>query len=105
MYRIYGVERTSDPTEVAQAIAAFDPDSAPVIDAAFKRLVADGVPYDLELGLIRADGQRVWVRTIGRPVFDNGRVVRVGGNLSDVTERKRVEEALRASDQLFHQWV
>ena len=102
VYRIYGVERTSDPTEVTQAIAAYDPESAPIIDAAFKRLVAEGVPYDLELGLIRADGQRVWVHTIGRPVIDDGRVVRVGGNISDVTERKRVEEALRASDRLFH---
>ena len=102
VFRIYGVERTSDPTEVTQAIAAYDPESAPIIDAAFKRLVAEGVPYDLELGLLRADGQRVWVHTVGRPVIDGGRVVRVGGNISDVTERKRVEEALRASDQLFH---
>ena len=102
VYRIYGVERTSDPTEVTEAIAAYDPESAPIIDTAFKRLVAEGVPYDLELGLIRADGQRVWVHTIGRPVLDDGRVVRVEGNISDVTERKRVEEALRASDRLFH---
>ena len=102
VFRIYGVERTSDPTEVTEAIAAYDPESAAIIDAAFERLVAEGVPYDLELGLIRADGQRVWVRTIGRPVIEDGRVVRVGGNISDVTERKRVEEALRASDQLFH---
>jgi PAS domain S-box-containing protein len=102
VFRIYGVERTSDATEVTQAIAAYDPESAPIIDAAFKRLVDEGVPYDLELGLIRADGQRVWVRTIGRPVIDDGRIVRVGGNISDVTERRRVEEALRASDQLFH---
>ena len=102
VYRIYGVERTSDPTEVTQAIAAYDPESAPIIDAAFKRLVAEGVPYDLELGLLRADGQRIWVHTIGRQVIDDGRVVRVGGNISDVTERKRIEEALRASDQLFH---
>ena len=35
-------------------------------------------------------------------MLDDGRVVRVGGNISDVTERKRVEEALRASDRLFH---
>ncbi len=101
VYRIYGVDPASDPTEVTQAIAAYDPESAPIIDAAFKRLVAEGVPYDLELGLIRADGQRVWVHTIGRPVIDNGRVVRVAGNISDVTERKRVEEALRASEQRF----
>ncbi|MGO9955778.1 MAG: PAS domain S-box protein [Solirubrobacteraceae bacterium] len=102
VYRIYGVQRTSDPTEVTQAIAAYDPESAPIMDTAFKRLVAEGVPYDLELRLLRADGQRLWVRTIGRPVIDDGRIVRVGGNISDVTDRKRVEEALRASDQLFH---
>src|SRR5450755_2955526 len=102
VYRIYGVERTSDPSDVTRAIAAFDRDSAPIIEAAFERLVAEAEPYDLELGLIRADGQRIWVRTIGRPVIEDGRVVRVGGNISEVTERKRVEEALRASDRLFH---
>ncbi len=102
VYRIYGVERTSDPTVVTEAIAAYDPESATIIDAAFKRLVAEGEPYDLELGLVRADGQRIWVRTIGRPVIEDGRVVRVGGNISDVSERKRAEQALRASDQLFH---
>jgi PAS domain S-box-containing protein len=95
VYRIYGVERTSDPTEVTEAIAAFEPESAPVIDAAFHRLVAEGEPYDLELGLIRADGQRIWVRTIGRPVIEDSRVVRVGGNIADVTDRRRAEEEIR----------
>jgi PAS domain S-box-containing protein len=35
VYRIYGVDRPSDSTEVTEAIAAYDPDSAPIIDAAF----------------------------------------------------------------------
>ena len=94
VYRIYGVERTSDPLEVARAIAAFDSDSAAIIEAAFARLVADGEPYDLELGLVRADGQRIWVRTVGRPVIEDGGVVRVGGHIADITERKRAEEGL-----------
>jgi PAS domain S-box-containing protein len=102
VYSIYGVDRTSDPTVVTEAIAAYDPESATILDAAFKRLVAEGEPYDLELGLIRAGGQRIWVRTVGRPMIEDGRVVRVGGHISDVSERKRVEQALRASDQLFH---
>ncbi|MGA2927134.1 MAG: PAS domain S-box protein, partial [Solirubrobacteraceae bacterium] len=101
VYRIYGVEKSSDPTEVTEAIAAYDPESAPIIDAAFKRLVADGEPYDLELGLIRADRERISVRTIGRPVIEDGRVVRIGGNIVDVTERNRNELALRqAREQL-----
>ena len=102
VYRIYGIEPPSRHPGVEQVIAAYDPDSAPIVQAAFERVVAEGEPYDLEVRVIRTDGQRIWVRTIGRPVIEDGRVVRVGGNISDVSERKRVEEALRASDQLFH---
>jgi PAS domain S-box-containing protein len=94
VYRIYGIERTSDPPDVAAAIAAYDPDSAAIIEATFARLVADGEPYDLVLTLVRADGERIWVRTVGRPVIENGCVVRVGGHIADITERKRAEEEL-----------
>ena len=101
VYRIYGLERTADPPEVANAIAAYDPDSAAMIEASFARLVADGEPYDLELGLVRADGERIWVRTIGRPVIEDGRVVRVGGHIADITERKRAEEELAETTGLL----
>ena len=101
VYRIYGLERTSDPPEVANAIAAYDPDSAAIIEAAFARLIADGEPYDLELGLAGADGERIWVRTIGRPVIEDGRVVRVGGHIADITERKRAEEELAETTGLL----
>ena len=101
VYRIYGLERTADPPEVANAIVAYDPDSAATIEASFARLVTDGEPYDLELGLVRADGERIWVRTIGRPVIEDGRVVRVGGHIADITERKRAEEELAETTGLL----
>ena len=105
VYRIYGVERTADPTDVTSAVAAYDADSAPVIEAAFKRLVEEGAPYDLELGLIRADGRRIWVHTSGRPVFEDGRVVRVGGNLVDITDRREAEDEIRALNAELEQRV
>ena len=102
VYRIYGIERTSDPTEVAPAIAAFDRESASIISSAFERLVAEGEPYDLELGLIRGDGQPVWVRTIGQPIMEDGGVVRVvGGHIADITERKRAERELQLRAELL----
>jgi PAS domain S-box-containing protein len=101
VYRIYGFERTADPPEVANAIAAYDPDSAAMIEAAFARLVTDGEPYDLELGLVRADGERIWVRTIGRAVIEDGRIVRVGGHIADITERKRAEQELAETTGLL----
>ena len=101
VYRIYGLDRTTDPPEVANAIAAYDPDSAAMIEASFARLVADGEPYDLELGLVRADGERIWVRTIGRPVIEDGHIVRVGGLIADITERKRAEQELAETTGLL----
>jgi PAS domain S-box-containing protein len=101
VYRIYGLEPTSDPPDVPEAIASYDSDSAASVEAAFARLVADGEPYDLELGLVRADGERIWVRTIGRPVIEDGRVVRVGGQIADITERKRAEQELQLRAELL----
>jgi PAS domain S-box-containing protein len=101
VYRICGIERTSDPPEVVTTIAAYDQESAPIISAAFERLVAEGEPYDFELGLVRGDGQRIWVRTIGRPVFEGGRVVRVNGAIADITERKEAEQELQLRAELL----
>jgi len=101
VYRIVGLERSFDPLDPAEAIAAYDAESAPVIGAAFERLIAKGEPFDLELGLFRADRQRIWVRVIGRPVVEDGRVVRVNGAIADITERKRsAQERERALAEL-----
>ena len=42
VYRIYGLDRTDGPPDVAEAVAAFDAESKPVLEAAFQRLVAEG---------------------------------------------------------------
>ena len=102
VYRIYGWDRIDEPPDVAAAIAAFDADSRPVAAAALQRLVAAGEAYDLELGLLRRDGRRIWVRTIGRPEFEDGRIVRVGGSIVDVTARKWAEEQLRYERDLYN---
>ena len=96
VYRIYGLDPASGQPELGQAIAAFDPESASVIDAAFRRVVADGEPYDLELRLVRADGTPIWVRANGGAVIENDQIVRVAGAIVDITDRKRMEDELRA---------
>ncbi len=93
VYRICGRDRSYDPNDLTQNLAAYDAESAPIAEAAFRRAVAQGEPYDLELGLVRLDGERIWLRTIGQPVLEHGRVVRVCGNIVDITERKAGESA------------
>jgi PAS domain S-box-containing protein len=95
VYRIYGVGLDYDPNDLDRAIAQYAPDSAPLIERAFRNAVEKGEPYDLELELIRSSGDRIQVRTIGKATLENGKVVRVSGNIIDITEEKRAEEDRR----------
>ena len=104
VYRIFGDERM-DPIQLDEAIARYGPESAPIVAAAFQRLVTEGEPYDLEVCLVRADGERIWVRVIGQPLFQDGRVVRVGGIVADVTDRRRAEEEIRTLNAELEQRV
>jgi len=61
------------------------------IEAAVKEAVDPGIPFDLELELVSAKGAHKWVRSIGHPVMDGGRVIRVMGSFQDITERKSGE--------------
>jgi PAS domain S-box-containing protein len=101
VYRIYGVGHDYDPNDAGDDIAFYAPQSAPLVAAAFRRAVETGEPYDLEVELDRADGARIWVRTIGRATVEDGAVVRVTGNIIDISERKRAEEDLRESEDKF----
>jgi len=79
---------------VAAGLGFYAPESRPVIEPAFRRAVATGEPFDLELQLVTAKGKRVWVRAIGRPTVEAGEVVRVTGVLQDIDAGKRAEEDL-----------
>jgi PAS domain S-box-containing protein len=44
-----------------------------------------------------ANGTRKWVRTMGLPLLEDGKVVKVQGIFQDITERKEIEKALQAA--------
>lgn len=101
VYRIYGVGPEYNPNSLQNDIAFYAPASAFLIEAAFNRAVKEGVSYDLELQLIRADGNTIWVRTMGRVITEDGKITRVHGNIMDVTERKTAQlELARLNESL-----
>jgi PAS domain S-box-containing protein len=87
------------PIDVAAGLSYYVGEHRQVIEQAVRAAVEEGRPYDLELEIESAAGRRKWVRTSGHSVVENGRTVRVFGAFQDITERKRVEAALRESQE------
>ncbi|MEE9248186.1 MAG: PAS domain S-box protein, partial [Dehalococcoidia bacterium] len=71
-------------------------------DPYFQHLKEKGELRNIELTLKRKDGQHVTVLENDRLVRDEkGQILYIEGALTDITERKRAEEALRASEAKF----
>ena len=66
-------------------------------------VMASGRPrLGYEEGQIQADGGQIWVRVSKVPLFDGeGRVAGMLGTYEDITDRKRAEEALQASEHFL----
>ncbi|MBE0546631.1 MAG: PAS domain S-box protein, partial [Rubrivivax sp.] len=91
-YRLHDLEPGSPPT-VEQALGFFAPPARPLIEAAVRQALAQGTPFDLELPLVTAQGRARWVRAMGQPQQESGRVLRLTGAVQDITARKDSEEA------------
>jgi diguanylate cyclase (GGDEF)-like protein/PAS domain S-box-containing protein len=75
------------------------PEYIPLHDAAFKRLLESGEPYDIEFKIKTADrGEVKDIRTIAQ--FDKGRGV-IFGIVQDIGERKRTEARLQLAADVF----
>ncbi|MFP3998652.1 MAG: transporter substrate-binding domain-containing protein [Desulfobacterales bacterium] len=68
---------------------------------AFERCLQEGEPFELECSFKTFKGRNLWIRTTGQPVWDGNRIVKVVGNIQDITERKMAEEGLKESEKRF----
>ncbi|MFN3685761.1 PAS domain S-box protein [Salinarimonas sp.] len=72
------------------------PEDRGMVDASFRKAIADGGRWDFECRIRRADAQVRWISAQGEVELGDGAGAgRVKGMVRDVTERKRAEEALR----------
>src|SRR5450755_3925078 len=78
---------------------AVHPDDLPRVVAAFTHSITTGTPYDIEHRCRRADGVYRWFQVRALPVRDaDGGITGWYVLLTDIDDRKRAEEALRASE-------
>ncbi|MEK9506296.1 PAS domain S-box protein [Gaopeijia maritima] len=92
---------TTFPVEAG--LEYYAPDSQSLVRAAFERCVETGEPWDLDLEIDTARGDRVWVRSMGEAVRnEDEEITRVWGAFQDITHHKMAEAAALESDAAFH---
>jgi PAS domain S-box-containing protein len=100
MHLIVGRPLALGPPTFAALAQYYTPESWARLQQAITSAVA-GVPYELELEMIRSDGRMCWTTTRGEAVRGpDGSVVSLRGTVHDITERKRLQAVTAQSDRL-----
>jgi PAS domain S-box-containing protein len=93
-YRIHELD-SSLGIDFEDAVGFYGMEAQPVMRAAVKAALQNATPWDMELPLITAKGRRIWVRTQGRALLEEGKVVRLVGVLQDITGQYEAQAHLR----------
>ena len=95
---------TEEFPDFSQLIAIIHPDDVAAVQEAMAAAIRLDAPtsYAIEYRVVHPNGSLRWVLAKGRSSFDGAgptrRVVSFDGTVADITDRKRSEDALRASE-------
>ena len=105
VYRIHGVSPNEYPNAsnalLSFSLSCYHPDDRPIVLEAFEECLVSGKSYTLEVRFQPLIGAKKWVRTIGKPVFEGDKVIRVNGYIMDISQRKHAEDELRKQQELL----
>ncbi len=105
-YRIHGFDPdellAGSPEHADRSISCYAPEDQLIISEAFRKCAEEGIAYDLEFLITNAHGQKVWIHTVAEPLTQNGRVIKVIGNIVDITRQREVENDYLT---LFHEML
>lgn len=88
-----------EPT-VDAALSFYAPEKRQLITDLVEAGMVNGCGWDAELPFITAENRHIWVRAAGRPVTEDGEIVRLIGAIQDISERKEIEQKTKLSEAI-----
>lgn len=95
-YRILDVDPSVTPT-VEMVLTMYTPETRGTMEAAMRTAIRDGIGFDIETRMTTLGGRTIWVRDMGQPEFEDGRVVRIAGAVQDITGQVQVTDMMQSS--------
>jgi PAS domain S-box-containing protein len=101
-FRIFQYDRTTIPT-VELILQRVHPEDMALVKQIIERASPEGKDFDYECRLAMPDGSVKYVHVVARALSDESGGIEFVGAVTDITERKQAEEALRqAQADLAH---
>jgi PAS domain S-box-containing protein len=98
-YRVYEFDPAQGKPVWEQRLQRVLPSDRAHWLGAIEQAIRDKSGYDVEFRILVPGGAIKWIHTVGHPVLDaSGELLQFVGTSTDITERKRSEEALRRSE-------
>src|ERR1700730_1523854 len=105
-YHIWGFDPAQGPPDREVVFQRIHPGDRDWLNAEVRRAVGEKRRYSVAYRILLPDGTVKHLETIGQPVFSaSGELVEIFATQTDVTERKRAEEALRESEAKFRDYA
>jgi PAS domain S-box-containing protein len=93
-YRIYDFDPENGPPAFEECGRRTHPEDRAKWQSAIDRAIAEKSEYELEFRILLPDGSVRHIHTVGHPVLNaSGDLVQFVGSSTDITERKRAEQA------------
>jgi len=87
-----------------EALSFFTPKSRLILKEAIRRTIEYLQSFDLELELITAKKNKIWIRAIGKPVVnDQGSVTELRGVFQNITDYKQKEQLLEQNNKVIRE--
>ena len=100
---IYGLPQAAFENDSMLWLSLVHPEDKPLAESTLAMLQEQG-SFAVEYRVVRPDGEMRWVLDRGRFVLDeSGTPIRLDGVVSDISERRRAEEQLRASELRYRE--
>ncbi len=98
--RLHDLPPDFQPT-VERALQFYEPPARETLRQAVQAALTQGIPWDLELPLVTAQGRHLWVRSIGEVEREQGRAVKLAGAVQDITARHQLQLQLADSERFL----
>src|SRR5207244_4113547 len=100
-YRLLGFDPEAAPPRFEKFFGRLHPEDQNRVRELFGIAIAEKADFETDYRIVHPSGALKHIHAVGHPVCDEaGRLVEFVGTVIDITEAKRSEEALRASEQV-----